>query len=127
MSAKAVRSDVARYAAAIILAAGAAVFGWGKPEAAGIAQTPLRERLAPSATDHRNLIQQYCVTCHGSRLRTAGIDLETADLGATPVASNPELWERVVRKLGTGTMPPQAVPRPDQRTLDSLLARVEQE
>src|SRR6476646_3582756 len=53
----------------------------------------------PSAT-----INRYCVTCHNQRLKTAKLALDTLDL------AHPEkdalTWERAIRKLRGGMMPP---------------------
>ncbi len=69
------------------------------------------------------LIQTYCVTCHNQRLKTANLLLDTADVSR--VADNPELWEKVVRKLRGGMMPPPGVRRPDQPAVEALVARLE--
>lgn len=87
----------------------------------------MSSNASPTATGHRQVVTQYCVTCHNSRLQTAGLDLETADFAGSPVGVHAELWEKVVRKLGTGSMPPQGVRRPDQQALDSLQGWLEQE
>ncbi|MCU1340063.1 MAG: hypothetical protein JWO19_5644, partial [Bryobacterales bacterium] len=57
------------------------------------------------------LLDQYCVTCHNQRLKTAGLTLDTMDLSKVP--ADAETWEKVVRKLRTGAMPPPGMPRPD--------------
>src|SRR5262245_56115074 len=63
-----------------------------------------------AVTAHRGLVNQYCVTCHNKRMKTAGLLLDEKDL------SNPgadaEVWEKVVRKLRGGLMPPVGRPRP---------------
>jgi hypothetical protein len=53
----------------------------------------------------------------------SGIVLDKADLNR--VADNPELWEKVVRKLRTGSMPPEGQPRPDRATHDALVGFIE--
>ena len=40
-------------------------------------------------------------------------------------SGEPQTWEKVVRKVRTGMMPPAGAPRPDRATLDSLAAAVE--
>jgi hypothetical protein len=65
------------------------------------------------------------VTCHSQRLKTGGLTLEGTDL--TKVAENPEVWEKVVRKLLAGAMPPQGVRRPDEATYHALTAWLEGE
>ena len=59
-------------------------------------------------------LQQYCVTCHNARLKTAGLVIDPAML--SDVASGAEQWEKVVRKLRTTSMPPAGAPRPDAAT-----------
>ena len=69
------------------------------------------------------LIERYCVGCHNDRLTTGGLSLEGVDAGDP--SAHAEVWERVVRKLRTGSMPPQPRPRPDRQTYDHLVAYLE--
>jgi hypothetical protein len=69
-------------------------------------------------SDERALLERYCVTCHNDRLETGGLSLETLDIG--DVAAHPDVWEKVVKKLRAGSMPPQPRPRPDRATYDRL-------
>ena len=62
------------------------------------------------AASERKLLDQYCVTCHNQRLKTAGLTLDKLD--PSNVAAHPESWEKVVRKLRAGMMPPAGLPRP---------------
>ena len=88
----------------------------------------------------RALLDQYCVTCHNERLvrgegaaptalvgqlRAVGLTLDTLDLAH--VGQNAETWEKVVRKLRAGIMPPTGRPRPDDALRDQFLARLEGE
>ncbi len=66
---------------------------------------------AGESTAHRQLLTRYCVTCHSNRLKTAELSLEALDV-STP-GNHPEVWEKVVRKLKAGAMPPTGRPRPD--------------
>src|SRR5579871_5461842 len=68
------------------------------PEAA---QQPAGES---AAARHRATLDAYCVTCHNDRLKTSNLSLERLDLST--VGDHPEIWERVVRKLRAGVMPP---------------------
>jgi len=56
------------------------------------------------------VLDKYCVTCHNDRLKTANLSLQGLDL--TKVADHADLWEKVVRKLRAGVMPPPDMPRP---------------
>jgi mono/diheme cytochrome c family protein len=62
------------------------------------------------------VLDRYCMSCHGARLKTAGLSLESLDLHN--VARDAAVWEKVARKLRSGAMPPAGLPRPDER--DSL-------
>src|SRR5580704_4052617 len=64
----------------------------------------------PSALAERALLDQYCVTCHDDEQKTGGLSLQKLDL--TTVGDHPELWEKVVRKLRAGLMPPAGMQRP---------------
>ena len=69
-------------------------------------------------------ITQYCVTCHNDRLKTAGLVLDPA--GVTHPGDDAETWERVLRQLRAGTMPPPSVRRPPPtfyRSASTYLAR----
>jgi mono/diheme cytochrome c family protein len=76
---------------------------------------------APAA--QQAVIGKYCVTCHSAKLRTGGLSLQDADLNNVPAAA--ETWEKVIRKLRTGSMPPQGLPRPDAATVNGLASFLE--
>ena len=74
--------------------------------------------VAPKA-----VLDSYCVTCHSDRARTGGLSLENADLGDIPKGA--ETWEKVIRKVRAGMMPPPGMRRPDKATLDGFSAFLE--
>ncbi len=78
-------------------------------------------RGPPLTTDPSSI--GTCVTCHNERVKTAGLVLENLDL--TQVPQHADVWEKVVRKLRSGMMPPQGSPRPDAATTDSLASWLE--
>ncbi len=81
---------------------------------------------APAETpDPRALLDQYCVTCHNERLKTAGLLLDRSDVGH--VGAGAETWEKVVRKLRSGAMPPPGSRRPDGPVLEAFAAWLEGE
>jgi mono/diheme cytochrome c family protein len=65
--------------------------------------------IAPS-DDYRPLLNQYCVSCHNARTKTGGLALDAADL--SQVGHDPDLWEKVIKKLRAGMMPPVGMPAP---------------
>ena len=78
---------------------------------------------AASGASPREILDAYCVTCHNQRLKTAGLSLDTPDLAKVPEQG--EIWEQVVRKLRSGTMPPAGARRPDQTTYNVLASWLE--
>jgi hypothetical protein len=80
---------------------------------------------APGATAHRALLDKYCVTCHNDRLKTANLSLQELDL--TNVAEHAEVWEKVIRKLRAGVMPPPDLPRPSLAEYEGLRDYLEAE
>jgi len=66
----------------------------------------------------RAVLDKYCVTCHNQRARTGGLALDSLDPAHVDV--QPAVWEAVVRKLRTRTMPPQGMPRPDDAAVASM-------
>jgi mono/diheme cytochrome c family protein len=88
------------------------------------AQTPAQV-TRPAAAPPAAVFTQYCVTCHNARLKTAGLVIDPA--GLADVGAGAEVWEKVVRKLRTTTMPPAGAPRPDKATYESTAAFLESE
>src|SRR5262245_20929544 len=56
----------------------------------------------PATSSQRQFLDRYCGTCHNERLKTAGLSLERLDVSKPD--TQPEIWEKVVRKLRTGVM-----------------------
>src|SRR5258708_31047042 len=56
------------------------------------------------------LVKQYCVGCHNQKLTTAGVSFEGLDLAK--VGDHADIWERALRKVRSGQMPPPGLPRP---------------
>jgi mono/diheme cytochrome c family protein len=81
--------------------------------------------VAPQNVPARAVFDKYCVTCHNQKLKTAGLMLDTLDV--TKVGEGAATWEKVVRRIRSGSMPPAGMPRPDQAVYDSLGAWLETE
>ncbi len=77
----------------------------------------------PLAQAQQTVLNQYCITCHNEKLKTGGLELDKLDLNH--VGANPETWEKVVRKVRAGMMPPAGARRPDRQTLDGFAASIE--
>src|SRR5262245_18494515 len=72
----------------------------------------------PAQQTPRAVLDKYCVTCHNERLKTAGLMLDKVDVDH--VATDAELWEKVLRKLHAREMPPPATSRPDSSTYQAI-------
>ncbi len=68
-------------------------------------------------------MDQYCVTCHNEKLKTGGLALDVLDV--EHVGKSPEVWEKVIRKVRAGLMPPSGRKRPERSALDAFAANVE--
>lgn len=62
-------------------------------------------------TAQRALIEDYCIACHNQKTKTADISLQGLDFNE--VGNNAAVWEKVLRKVRTGQMPPASAPKPD--------------
>ena len=69
------------------------------------------------------MLDHYCVTCHNQKAKTANLTFDTMDL--THVGKDAAVWERAVRKLRGGMMPPPGMPRPDLATVNSFVTFLE--
>src|SRR5688572_3929716 len=86
---------------------------------------------ATGTAGHRAVLDQYCGACHSQRAKSAKIDsamrLTIDDLDLAKVGENAHVWEKVVRKLRAGLMPPTNSRRPDAATMNSLITWLEGE
>ena len=80
---------------------------------------------ATAAATGQALVDQYCLRCHNDRALRGGLSLDGIALDA--VADHVEVWERAVRKLRAGAMPPAGAPRPDETGYARLLTYLETE
>lgn len=78
---------------------------------------------AAEATPSQALVETYCLTCHNERTQSGGMVLEGKD--PSNVEAEPETWERAIRKLRAGTMPPRGRPRPDTPVLTAFVEGLE--
>ncbi|MGE4630141.1 MAG: DUF1592 domain-containing protein, partial [Pseudohongiellaceae bacterium] len=59
------------------------------------------------------------------QLRDVGLTLDVEDV--SNLAENPEVWEKVIKKLRVGVMPPPNYPRPDKESYDGFRTFLENE
>jgi hypothetical protein len=84
-------------------------------------QSPVNSSVPGAA--HRAMVNRYCISCHNDRLKSGGLALDEAT--AHDVGQNPDVWEKVVRKLRVRQMPPVGVPRPDEPSYEAEIASLE--
>ena len=83
-------------------------------------QSDVRTGASPSqARTIRDFTNQYCVGCHNGRLKTGGLALDSRDF--EHLAADADVWEKVIRKVQVGMMPPAGVPQPDPATRRALV------
>ncbi len=88
--------------------------------------TPLSLAIACAGTSAQqlpSLLQDYCVKCHNLDDYSGGLDVEGLDFAH--VEANAAEWEKIVRKLKAGMMPPKSEDRPDRATMDAFALQVE--
>jgi mono/diheme cytochrome c family protein len=99
-------------ALAFVAASWASVFGQQPDVASGLSRT---------GTDVvSGLSRTYCETCHNDRLKTGGLSLQ-----GLPIDGNAETWEKVIRKVRAGMMPPAGAKRPERAALDAFAGSIE--
>lgn len=90
---------------------------------AGLSQVDAQQSAVSSAEPQRALLDQYCVLCHNETLKTAGLLLDKVDVAH--VNKDPMIWEKVVRRLRTESMPPAGMPRPSPADYQALATYLE--
>src|SRR5688572_14310889 len=100
--------------------------GWAILSANGVQSLPAPAPVAVNASiNPRAIVDRYCVTCHNQRTKTSDLALDGVDI--TTPSANGEIWENVVRRLRTRSMPPQGMPRPDDATYEALATYLEKD
>ncbi len=91
--------------------------------AAGAPAAGQNAKAENSASADRATLDRYCVTCHNTRLRTGGLALDIAD--PANVGGSSEVWEKVVRKVRAGMMPPPGRTAPSAEERRALVTSLE--
>ena len=79
--------------------------------------------VAAHTQDLNPVVKRYCAGCHSDKGKAGGLSLAAFDV--THAAQNPEVAEKVIRKLQAGFMPPPLAPRPDAATYAALITTLE--
>jgi mono/diheme cytochrome c family protein len=112
---------------AVWMAAVATSVSTAPQSAAPGSQPPAPARTSGSSPNHQQVVTKYCAGCHNQRATTSatatGVVLDKADL--TRIGDEAAMWEKVIKKLRAGAMPPAGMPRPDDATMNSLVSYLE--
>ncbi|HMJ91928.1 MAG TPA: DUF1592 domain-containing protein [Candidatus Acidoferrum sp.] len=71
----------------------------------------------------RSFVSEHCADCHDRDTKKGDLDLES--ISAEEVTHHPEAWEKVVRRLRAGQMPPPEKKRPDEKEFKTVLMAIE--
>jgi len=90
---------------------------------ASVLSLAVRAQAQSPASTERQFLDRYCSTCHNDRLKTGGFSLERVDVSRPD--AQPEVWEKVVRKMRTGVMPPANMQQPPRADRAAMLTWLE--
>ena len=97
---------------AVLLAVFVCAGGVSVAHAQGVPVSPLK-----------GFVNEYCVNCHNDKLKRGELSLTSLDIDrADP--ENP-IWEKAIRKVRTGMMPPAGVRRPAAARIDEFARGLE--
>jgi mono/diheme cytochrome c family protein len=71
-----------------------------------------------TASAQTALVKQYCAGCHSERGKAGGLSLAAFD--ASAITGDPQVTEKMIRKLRAGMMPPAGAKRPAPEVLVGL-------
>ncbi|MGY8813723.1 MAG: DUF1587 domain-containing protein, partial [Gammaproteobacteria bacterium] len=74
---------------------------------------------------YRETLDRYCVTCHNESLKTASLILDKDNANIDNLSIAPAMWEKVLLKLKTRSMPPVGMPRPNETFYKSMATHLE--
>jgi mono/diheme cytochrome c family protein len=111
-----------RHLTAAILVACVTVTAWGATTAR---PAPAAAHPSAGAPTPRNwgLLDKYCVECHNTVDWAGGVAFDA--LNADSIAEDAQTWEKAIRKMRTGMMPPAGKPRPARAQLDGFASELE--
>lgn len=69
-------------------------------------------------------VKQNCALCHNEKLKTAGVVL-TQYHDVASMVHDRDVWEKVIRRVRAGEMPPKGLPRPNPETIKTVTNWIE--
>jgi hypothetical protein len=87
-------------------------------------------KAAPSSASFESTVQPFlaknCYSCHDAEVNSGGMDLSQYKTRAA-IASDPNRWALIAKRLTNGEMPPQGMPRPDATELHAATTWIDAE
>jgi hypothetical protein len=71
-----------------------------------------------------SFVKQNCAVCHNENLKTAGLSL-TQYHDTASMLHDRDVWEKVVRRVRAGEMPPKGIPRPKPEAIATVTNWIE--
>ena len=81
--------------------------------------------VGDDSEQHAAVVSTKCLDCHNAAERAGDLNLEALSLDNVP--ADAETWEKVIKKLRAGLMPPADGPKLDKETRSELVAWLEHE
>jgi hypothetical protein len=111
--------------ALLVMLAGLIVQGQSAGQKAASTSSAAPKPTAAVYEAQQAVLNEYCVECHNKSSKTAGLAIDA--LNIAKVTDNVAEWEKIVRKLRAGMMPPAGQERPDSQTYKALITWLENE
>jgi len=121
---------------ALLTASAVAVVAWGataeRPagttttgpqRSAAVTQRTAQPRPDAAPLAHGKLLDRYCLDCHNTVDWAGGVAFDA--LSTDSLSEDAETWEKAIRKMRTGLMPPAGEPRPTRAELEAFAGELE--
>jgi mono/diheme cytochrome c family protein len=70
---------------------------------------------AITAADRERMLGQFCSGCHNDKMKTANMSVQV--LHADNIGAHTATWEKILRRVSLGEMPPRGRPRPSKEQI----------
>jgi hypothetical protein len=85
---------------------------------------------SPPSPTFESTVQPFlaknCFACHSAAVATSGLNLQ-AFTNAASVLQNRDEWEKILKRISAGEMPPKSLPRPDGAQLQQVTSWLQAE
>ncbi len=109
---------IAAFGGTAILGHAAADPAPARPITAKIVPATLPMGADATPADRKAMLTRFCAGCHNDKLKVAGWSVTPLD--PTNLNANDATWEKILRRLSLGEMPPKGMPRPPKANIDDF-------